>query len=249
MYSSLKDKTVIVTGGTRGIGKGIVDALSQSGARVVFTYRNNEALARDIEGDSAAQGLYCRGVQADVADPEQCQAVVDDVIANEGSLYALVNNAGITADQAFMTMPAESWDRVIDTNLCGSAFITQAALKHMIHHDNAKVLFISSVSGLQASAGQANYSASKAGLVGLTKTLSHEMARFGVQVNCIAPGFIRTDMVDQMNELAMKKLTKMIPARRVGEVSEVAKATLFLLSDHADYITGQTLVIDGGLSA
>ncbi|MCQ3830713.1 3-oxoacyl-ACP reductase FabG [Microbulbifer elongatus] len=249
MYSSLKDKTVIVTGGTRGIGKGIVDALCQSGAKVIFTYRSNEALARDIEGSNVEAGRHCRGVQADVSDPAQCQALVDDVVTQEGNLYALVNNAGITADQAFMTMPAENWDSVIGTNLSGSAYMTQAALKQMIHQDCAKVLFVSSVSGLQASAGQANYSASKAGLVGLTKTLSHEMARFGVQVNCIAPGFIRTDMVEQMNEQAMKKLTKMIPARRVGEVSEVAKATLFLLSDHADYITGQTLVIDGGLSA
>lgn len=247
-FATVENKVVLVTGGTRGIGRAIVEQLASFGAMVVFTYTNSDRLAQDLEETCRTNGHKVEAIKADVRDYQTASALIDQIETLHGPLFGLVNNAGITADKSAISMLAQDWENVISTNLSGAFFLTQAALQKMIHHREGKVIMMSSVSGLQASPGQANYSATKAGLIGLTRTLSHEMARFNIQVNAIAPGFIDTEMVQSMDESARKKIKSMIPARRMGSVEEVANCTQFLLSASANYITGHTLVIDGGMS-
>jgi len=248
MFAELKDRLVLVTGGTRGIGRSIVEHLARTGCKVVFTYQNSHGDAEDIVATLNAQGSQCWAYQADVTDPESSQGLAEKIEKNHGSIYGLVNNAGITADKSFLTMPLQQWNQVIDTNLNGAAYLSQAVMIKMLPRKQGKVVMMSSVSGLQASPGQANYSASKAALIGLTRTLSHEAARYNIQVNAVAPGFIETEMVASLSEKTRSQIPKLVPARRMGKVDDVAKPVLFLLSDSANYITGHTLVIDGGLS-
>lgn len=247
--NTIKDKVVLVTGGSRGIGKAIVQMLADNGATVVFTYGRSDSQARELEQSCAARGLNVCAFKADVREKEAAEHLVDNIESDFGPLYAVVNNAGITADKSAITMATDDWEQVLSTNLSGAFYLTQAALRRMIHHREGKVVMMSSVSGLQASPGQANYSATKAALIGLTRTLSHEMARFNIQVNAIAPGFIDTEMVQGMDENARKRIKSLVPARRMGSVEEVANCTLFLLSAGAGYVTGHTLVVDGGMSA
>lgn len=245
---TITDRVLLVTGGSRGIGKAIVQLLAQNGATVVFTYSSSESQAKDVELSCQSQGLNVHAIKADIREKANAEALVASIESHYGPLFAVINNAGITADKSAITMPAEDWENVLATNLSGAFFLTQAALQKMIHHREGKVVMMSSVSGLQASPGQANYSATKAALIGLTRTLSHEMARFNIQVNAIAPGFIDTEMVQNMDDAARKRIKSLVPARRMGTVEEVANCALFLLSSGADYITGHTLVVDGGMS-
>ena len=249
MFVDLQGKLVLVTGGTRGIGRGIVERLLASGAQVAFTYQSQTRMAEEITAIARDEGRQCRAYQADVSDAAAAKALIDRVEAEQGPIYAVINNAGITRDRSFLMMPVDEWDRVIQVNLNGTAYMMRFALEHMIRRAQGKIINMSSVSGLRASPGQANYAASKAALMALTATLSAEAARFGIQVNAVAPGFIETDMVEAMPDNVRDKLQKRIPLRRLGRVDEVADAVLYLLSPSADYITGQTLVIDGGLSA
>jgi len=249
MYSDLKGRLVLVTGGSRGIGKGIVEALSAAGAKVLFTYRGQEVASHTLVESLSKKGWWCKGIKADVGDSEVSNDLVNSIEEEHGPIYALVNNAGVTADKSFLTMNVEDWHKVIDVNLTGTALLTQAVLKKMMYRKEGRVVMVSSVGGLRASAGQANYSSSKAGLIALTKTLSHEVARFNILVNAIAPGFISTEMTEAMPETAKAAIPKKIPIRRMGTVSEIAGPILFLLSNQSSYITGHCLVIDGGLSA
>ncbi len=248
MFKELKGQIVLVTGGSRGIGSGIVESLAKAGAHVIFTYRSSDQEANVIVDKINSQGGQCAAFKADITDQEASQNIVSMIEDEIGPIYGLVNNAGITQDKSFLLMSAESWQQVLSTNLDGSVFLTQAVLLKMMRRKTGKVIMMSSVSGLQASPGQASYSASKAALIGLTRTLSHEVARYNIQVNAIAPGFIETEMVEKMSEKARQLIPKLVPARRMGSITEVAEPVLFLLSNGANYITGHTLVVDGGLS-
>lgn len=241
--------TVLVTGGSRGIGKAIVAALAEAGANVAFTYRSNEEAAQKVCAELEAHPGKLLAVQTDAADPDLAPKVYAEVEEKLGPVDGLVNNAGITDDMAMFRMGADNWRRVIQTNLDGTFFLSQAAVKAMIHNKAGKIVNMTSVSGMVASPGQTNYSASKAGIIGMTRSLAAEVARFNIQVNAIAPGFIATEMMDAMPEKAIKGAKKKIPAKRFGETREVAELVMYLLSPASDFITGQTVVIDGGMTA
>lgn len=250
MLIDLTDKHFLVTGGGRGIGKAIVLQLLSAGASVSFTYNHGketaafflQELLQKFPGKAA---LY----QADVKDEEQSKALVAAIEKSPlGSLNGLVNNAGITADAPFFSMTTAMWKEVMDTNLNGTYFLSKAVIKAFIRKKNSKIINVSSVSGLRAAVGQANYGATKAAIISLTKTLAMEFAKFNLQVNAVAPGFIDTEMVAKMNEHEKKKIDQMIPMKRMGTTAEVANLVVFLCSENSNYITGQTFVIDGGLT-
>ncbi len=229
---------VLVTGGSRGIGRAIVEEFAGAGHKVAFTYAGNTA---------AAQLVQAAAYQADVRNFARAQAVVAEVQASLGPIDVLVNNAGIKRDSALHNMAPEAWQEVIETNLTGTFNYTRALMKELIRR-NGVVINITSVSGVIGMAGQTNYSASKAGVIGFTKALAREVARFGVRVNAIAPGFIDTDMTASIDENARKKLYAQIPLGQPGTAKQVARAAVYLASEDAAYITGQVLTMDGGLS-
>lgn len=248
MFIDLSHRLVLVTGGSRGIGRGVVERLVGYGAHVALTYRSGQAEAEELARRLGGNGSRVWAFAHDISDAVDGQVLVEQIENECGEIFALVNNAGITQDGLFITSPLSCWDSVLGVNLSGTAYMTHAVLQKMIRRKAGKVVNMSSVSGLRASLGQANYSASKAGLIALTRTLSHEVARFGIQVNAVAPGFIDTEMVAAMPEAQRQQLPKQIPMRRLGRVEEVADAIAYLLSPQASYVTGHTLVIDGGLS-
>ena len=229
---------VLVTGGSRGIGRAIVEEFNGAGHKVAFTYAGNTA---------AAQQVQAAAYQADVRDFARAQAVVAEIQSSLGPIDVLVNNAGIKRDSALHNMAPEAWQEVIDTNLTGTFNYTRALMKELIRR-NGVVINVTSVSGVIGMAGQTNYSASKAGVIGFTKALAREVARFGVRVNAIAPGFIDTDMTASIDENARKKLYAQIPLGQPGTARQVARAAVYLASEDAAYITGQVLTMDGGLS-
>jgi 3-oxoacyl-[acyl-carrier protein] reductase len=230
----------LVTGGSRGIGRAIVEELAGKGYTVAFTYAGNHAAAESLAGVGKAY-------QADSRDFSCAEKVVADVQSTLGPIGLLVNNAGIKRDGALHNMDPDAWREVIDTNLTGTFNYSRAVMKHLIRRGGS-VINITSVSGVIGMAGQTNYSASKAGVIGFTKALAREVARFGVRVNAVAPGFIDTDMTGSIDENARKKLYAQIPLGKTGTALEVARAVLYLASDDAGYITGQVLTMDGGLS-
>ena len=230
----------LVTGGSRGIGRAIVEELAAKGYQVAFTYAGNQAAAESLAGVATAY-------QADARDFSCAEQVVADVQGGLGPIDVLVNNAGIKRDGALHNMDPRAWREVIDTNLTGTFNYSRAVMKHLIRRGGS-VVNITSVSGIIGMAGQTNYSASKAGVIGFTKALAREVARFGVRVNAIAPGFIDTDMTASIDEAARKKLYAQIPLGKTGTARQVARAVLYLASEDAGYITGQVLTMDGGLS-
>jgi NAD(P)-dependent dehydrogenase (short-subunit alcohol dehydrogenase family) len=230
----------LVTGGSRGIGRAIVEEFAGAGYKVAFTYAGNHGAAACL--DSVAKSF-----QADARDFSRAEQVVGEVESALGPIDVLVNNAGIKRDGALHNMDPVAWGEVIDTNLTGTFNYTRALMKHMIRRGGA-VINITSVSGQIGMAGQTNYSASKAGVIGFTKALAREVARFGVRVNAVAPGFIDTDMTASMDENARKKLYAQIPLGKAGTSKQVARAALYLAGEDAAYITGQILTMDGGLS-
>lgn len=236
-----------MTGAARGIGRAIALELAGQGAKVAFTYVKSDAEAKallvDIE-KTGSQGLSCK---ADVRDFKLCREFVEQVKEYFGGLDILVNNAGITRDKAFMTMEPEEWKEVIDTNLTGYFNMSRSCIVTFLKQKSGAIVNISSISGLSGISRQANYSASKAGIIGLTKALAKEVAPYNIRVNCVAPGFIATDMTGQIKDELKTKYTNSIPAGRFGAPVEVAKAVLFLLSDQSNYITGQVVKVDGGL--
>jgi len=242
----LKDKVAIVTGASRGIGRSIALALAAQGAKVVASARNADALSalvKEIQG----QGGVAAAVVGDVAVEADANRLIDEAVAAFGQLDILVNNAGITRDGLLLRMKSEDWDAVLDTNLKGAFLCIRAAAKLMSKQRCGRIINISSVVGEMGNAGQANYCASKAGLLGLTKSVARELARRNVTVNAITPGFIVTDMTDNMNDKAREAMTEQIPLGRLGEAEDIANAVLFLASDQSSYITGQVLGVNGGM--
>ena len=243
----LTGKTAIVTGGSRGIGRAICIELARRGANVVFSYAGNAAAADETVKLVEAEGVAARSVKGDVTSADSAKELVE--AARElGGVDILVNNAGITRDKLAARMSEEDFDAVIATNLKGAFLMTKAVLRPMMRAKSGSIVNMASVVGIMGNAGQANYAASKAGLIGMTKSVAREVAAAGIRVNAVAPGYIETDMTAAMPEAAQQAMCSMIPASRAGKPEDVARAVAFLVSDDAAYITGQVLAVDGGMA-
>lgn len=238
-----KGTRVLVTGGTRGIGRGIVEAFAAQSARVAFTYRSSVAVAEELE--EATGGL---AFQCDAADFEGAEQVVAKMMKAWGGVDVLVNNAGITRDNLLMRMSESDWDAVVSANLKSVFNYSKAVYRVMIRQRYGRIVNISSVVGLTGNPGQANYAASKAGIIGISKSLAKELAARGVTVNVIAPGYVETDMTEGLSDKVKENLLRTIPVRRTAVPGEIAAPVLFLASKEAAYITGQVLAVDGGLA-
>ena len=246
--NSLNNNVIIVTGGSRGIGEAIVRTLCGLGARVYATFNSNEERAQKISAELKTEGQQIEFSKVDVADEAGVKEFVDGIVNREGKVDGLVNNAGITRDGLMVRMSTQDWTDVLHTNLSGTFFFCRAAARPMMSERKGRIVNIGSIVGLAGNAGQVNYSASKAGIVGLTKSLARELASRNVLVNCIAPGYVESDMTGKLNEDQKQSYTNSIPLRRIAEAEEIAKVVAFLLSDGASYITGQVINVDGGLA-
>jgi len=239
-------KVAIVTGGATGIGRAISSSLARGGARVAVVNRRAE-VAEALVQELRAEGLDVHAYPGDVADATAIAAVIKQIVADLGGLHILVNNAGVTRDDLLMRMKEEAWDLVLDVNLKGAFNCIKAASRPMMKNQWGRIVNISSVVGLMGNAGQANYAAAKAGLIGLTKSAARELASRNITVNAVAPGYIPTDMTADLPQEAVDALLSVVPLKRMGEPEEIAAAVAFLASDEAAYVTGQTLCVDGGM--
>lgn len=246
--SEFEGKSAIVTGGSRGIGRAIVRELASRGVKVAFNFTRNREMADELVAEIKNQGGLAQAFQVDVTDFDAAESMVKTVKDEFGSVDYLVNNAGITRDKLIMMMSQDDWDAVIDTNLKGVFNITKPVVALMTRQRRGSILNIASISGIVGMAGQTNYSASKAGLIGFTKALAKEIGRRSITVNALALGLIETDMTSSLPEDYKQKMLEQIPLRRYGTVEEVARIAAFLLSDDARYITGQVIQADGGLA-
>ncbi|PJF41399.1 MAG: 3-oxoacyl-[acyl-carrier-protein] reductase [Chloroflexi bacterium] len=242
------DRVAVVTGASRGIGRGIALELAKRGATVVVNYHSSPDAANEIVKYIVSIGGAAMAVRADVSQEEDATALIKTAIDTYGKIDILVNNAGVTRDNVIMMMKAEDFDTVINTNLRSAWLCSKAAIRSMMRKRYGRIINISSVSGILGNGGQSNYSASKAGLIGLTKALAREVAPRGVTVNAVAPGFVLTDLTKDLPEEMTNQLNEHIPLGRWGEIEDVAYAVAFLASDQAAYITGHTLVVDGGMA-
>jgi 3-oxoacyl-[acyl-carrier protein] reductase len=243
--STLSGKVALVTGASRGIGRAIALRLAADGAHVLAAARDAGRVA-EVVAEIAKAGGRAEAVALDVADKSSVESAFAALLATHGRLDILVNNAGVTRDNLLLRMKVEDWDQVLATNLTGAFLCTQAALKPMIKQRGGRIVNITSVVGLAGNAGQANYAASKAGLIGFTKSVAREVASRNVTANAVAPGFIETDMTAAMTDKAREAVVSAIPLGRVGQSGDIAAAVAFLVSDEAAYITGQVLAVDGG---
>ena len=244
----LKGEAALVTGGSRGIGRAVCLELARRGACVAVNYAGNAAAAEETVESCKAMGVDAFSVQADVADAAACDAMVKEVLSRFGRLDILVNNAGITRDGLMPMLKDADWDAVLDANLKGAFHCMRAAYRPMMKQKYGRVVNLSSIVGLRGNAGQANYAASKAGLIGLTKSMAKELAGRNVTVNAVAPGFIDTDMTAALPEKARESMLASIPMGRLGQGEDVAKAVAFFAGDGAGYVTGQVLCVDGGMA-
>jgi acetoacetyl-CoA reductase len=243
---TLKEAVVVVTGGSRGLGRAIAEELAGGGAKVVVNYSRSKEPAEEVVNQISESGGEAIAVQADVSDAEQAQKLIDQALERFNRVDVLINNAGINIDHTLRKLSVEDWDKVIQVDLNSAFYTVHAVLPHMTDQGGGKIINMSSFVGEAGNIGQANYSAAKAGLLGFTKTAAQELARFGITVNAIAPGFIETDMVANIPEEAQQKLRKQVPLGRFGKPEEVARAVRYLIED-GDYITGQSIDINGGI--
>lgn len=244
----LTDKVAVVTGGSRGIGREIALTLAAKGAVVVVNYNGSAAKAEAVVADIKAAGGKAEAVQCNVADFDKAAELMSYVIKTYGRIDILVNNAGITRDNLLMKMSEEEFDAVISTNLKGAFNCTRHVSRQMLKQRSGRIINLSSVSGVMGNAGQANYCASKAGLIGLTKSVARELASRGITANAVAPGFIQTEMTEVLSDNVKTAVTEQIPMKRFGSTRDIAETVAFLASDAAGYITGQVICIDGGMS-
>jgi len=245
---SLKGKTALVTGGSRGIGKTIAITLAQQGADVALTYARSADAAKDVQTEIESLGVKCMIFQADAVEYAQAEEVIGTITKSWGKLDILVNNAGITRDTLIMRMSEEQWDDVINTNLKSVFNYSKAAVRPLMRQRSGSIINISSVVGLSGNAGQTNYAASKAGVIGFSKSLAKEIASRGIRVNVIAPGYIKTEMTDKLSDDVLGAISKSIPMGYAGDVKDIAAGVVYLASDASAYITGETLRIDGGMA-
>ncbi len=247
MGGALEDKVAVVTGGSRGIGRAIALELGRRGARVVVNYHQSAEAAAEVVTAIQSNGGEAKAVQADVGDYDQAQALIQNSLDSFGQLDILVNNAGTTRDQLLLMMKEDDWDVVLRTNLKGVFNCCKAAARPMMRQRRGRIINITSVSGIAGQGGQTNYAASKAGIIGFTKSLAKELGPRNVTVNCVAPGFVLTDLTADLPEELKQKGIEATPLRRWGQPEEIAYAVAFLASDEATFITGETLTVDGGL--
>ena len=244
---NFSEKTAVVTGGSRGLGRAICLELARGGANVVFCYAGNEAAANETVAACESLGARAVAIRCDVSKEDEVKALMDTALKTFGRIDILVNNAGITRDNLLMLMKPEDFDAVISANLKGTFLCMKAAARQMVKQRYGRIVNLSSVVGLRGNAGQVNYAASKAGVIGMTKSLAKELAGRNITVNAVAPGFIQTDMTAGMNEAALQKGLAAVPMGRIGKPEDVANAVSFLASDAASYITGCVLKVDGGM--
>jgi len=243
----LEGKIALVTGATRGIGRAIAEEFAAQGAQVAFTFRSSVEKAQALEADLKAQGVEAKGYQVDAGDFEGIQKTLEDVLATFGRIDVVVNNAGITKDNLLLRMNEEQWNQVITTNLNSVFYTTKALLRPMLKQRSGSFINISSVVGLTGNAGQANYAASKSGMIGFTKSVAKEIGSRGIRANVVAPGFIATEMTAELPEKELANWLEGIPLKRAGEPKDVADLCVFLASDMSSYITGQVFNVDGGM--
>lgn len=243
----LEGKNAIITGASRGIGKGIAEVFAKQGANVAFTYSSSVEAAKALEDELSAFGVKVKGYQSDAADFEQAQKLVDDVVAEFGGVDILINNAGITKDNLLMRISEADFDKVIEVNLKSVFNMTKAVQRTMLKQRSGSIINMSSVVGVKGNAGQTNYAASKAGILGFTKSVALELGSRNIRCNAIAPGFIETEMTAKLDEKTVQGWREGIPLKRGGTPEDVANACLFLASDMSAYVTGQTINVDGGM--
>lgn len=243
----IDQRVAIVTGGARGIGAAISSSLARSGVHVAAGYSRNQSAAEDLASKLSAEGASVSVHQGNVGVPEDCQRVVGEVLAATGRIDYLVNNAGITLDKTMRKMTVEDWHVVLRINLSGTFYMSKAVLEHMLEREFGRIVNISSVVGQRGNFGQVNYAASKSGLFGLTQSLALEVARKGITVNCVAPGYIETEMVETVPASIAEKIVAGIPVGRLGHADEIARAVQFLVDDDAGYITGSVISVNGGM--
>ncbi|MTI88745.1 MAG: 3-oxoacyl-[acyl-carrier-protein] reductase [Balneolaceae bacterium] len=248
MSISLEGKTSLVTGGSRGIGKAIALMLADLGADVVITYARSEDAANEVKAQIEEKGRKAKAVQADAVNYERAEEVIADIVDQWGKIDIIVNNAGITKDNLILRMTEEQWDAVITTNLKSIFNYSKAAAKPMMRNRGGAIINISSVVGISGNAGQSNYAASKAGIIGFTKSYAKEFASRNIRANVVAPGYILTDMTGELDEKVLESIKAETPLGRAGEAEEVAKAVAFLASDLSSYITGEVIRVDGGMA-
>ena len=248
MDLNLKNKTAIITGSSRGIGKKIAETLAKEGVNVVITATNSDKASSIAEEIKSAYNVETLGLEHDAKSSESCKNVIAKTIEKFGSIDILVNNAGITKDMLVIQMDDNAWNDVLSTNLSGAFYTSREAAKNMLRARKGKIINISSVIGKMGNAGQANYAAAKAGLIGITKSMAKEFAPRNICVNAIAPGFIQTDMTDALPEDTVKGIMSITPLKKLGTPEDVANLVLFLASDMSNYITGEVIAVDGGMS-
>ncbi|MFN4082617.1 MAG: 3-oxoacyl-[acyl-carrier-protein] reductase [Bacteroidia bacterium] len=244
---NLQGKTILITGATRGIGKGIATQLAKAGANIAFSFASSIDKAKLFEEELIALGIKAKGYQSNAAVFEEAEKLVDEVLKDFGNLDVLVNNAGITRDTLLMRMSEQQWDEVLDTNLKSAFALTKAAMKPMMKAKSGSIINITSVVGITGNAGQANYAASKAGMIGLTKSVAKELGSRNIRCNAIAPGFIETEMTEALSAEVRAEWVKGIALKRGGTPQDVANCVLFLACDASAYITGQTINVCGGM--
>jgi 3-oxoacyl-[acyl-carrier protein] reductase len=243
----LEGKTALITGASRGIGKGIAEKFAQHGASVAFTYLSSVEKGKALEDELSAFGIKAKGYRSDAADFKAAEELINNIVNDFGALHIVVNNAGITRDNLLMRMTEEAWDEVIKTNLKSVFNLTKAVQRPMLKQRYGSIINMSSVVGVNGNAGQANYSASKAGIHGFTKSVAKELGSRNIRCNAIAPGFIETEMTSALDQAVVQSWREAIPLKRGGNPEDVANLTLFLASDMSSYITGQVINVDGGM--